>query len=867
MKIRNICILCLRSLWKKNIRSKVLLPVIMLLTAIPIVMYGAAGSLLDMVSEEKAKLYGSYQYIYWDEEKKEDAPVNLPIDEYQTIGSMYVYDRIHLNDGKTAVSGYADEAAVALGHIELKEGQFPKTSDEIALVQSLRGEIAPDAQIGDAVLFNEKKYRLTGIVEDYGRLWVRGERQVKLGMIPVSAFLAKESDSCAYQIYLVCAGLTIMIHEGAEDSFFMNINAASGNHASYYEIPDGFYLLFVICAVLILYHLMIFSREHLNRRITVYGLCGMIPGEISRLIWMETGMIGLAGMISGIVLGNLGGMAFDWMIRQRTGIAVVWRPGIESAVAGSHIFMITMCSQQLFFWFETGKKKENKKTKYRVRDAKRTTWTRLLQIDMRRTKKGIIAGSMLAACVVTVMIYTQVYERFFLKATTHIELDGKMPFDYDYEIAAEAGTFANPEVSDFSQIAFTADSYENNGLSDETLQRLRMIDGIEEIRAYREDNDIWVMMEQDQMDPYLDLSDMGGTEADGHYDTSWPVSLDEIFGYDADCIKVQAKISGYSESELRAYEPYIEEGQINYDKLYSGEEVILMAPTVQIKAAENGGIARKRVNPGTEGAIQNTAWKAGDMITFTELQTDQESDGWIMIDEAKERYRRYDKQVRIAAVIPYHVGWFENQISIGEVYTLLTVNDAFDALGLSAKYNRVRVYLSADADAKAVKAQIYEELKNYPYVILTDYQMELNGYREMNLIIRLFTRVMLFLILGAACICITGQTVSKLRMNRKTYMLLKINGMSSKWLLGQWAAENLIVGILGLIISVPITSLIIWMSFYVSFVQLVTEYQIILMRDMISSALVVICILLISLIPCVYSLRKGNMRESILNDM
>ena len=170
MKIHQIFSLCLKGIWKRNLRSRILLGIVLILTAIPIVMYSVSSSLLDFVSLEKASVYGSFQYILWDTQTKNDASVLLPIDEWDFTGTMIVTDHIRLDSGKIISLGYADQNALTLGDIQLEDGIFPKHPDEIALTRAVLNEIAPHAVCGDSVTLNQTSYQLSGIVRDYGRL-------------------------------------------------------------------------------------------------------------------------------------------------------------------------------------------------------------------------------------------------------------------------------------------------------------------------------------------------------------------------------------------------------------------------------------------------------------------------------------------------------------------------------------------------------------------------------------------------------------------------------------------------------------------------------------------------------------------------
>ena len=865
MKIHQIFSLCLKGIWKRNLRSRILLGIVLILTAIPVVMYSVSSSLLDFVSLEKASVYGSFQYILWDTQTKNDASVLLPIDEWDFTGTMIVTDHIRLDSGKIISLGYADQNALTLGDVQLEDGSFPKHPDEIALTRAVLNELAPHAVCGDSVTLNQTSYQLSGIVRDYGRLWVREEPQIKKDMNPVSAFTVSDTAVCRYRILLVHAPFGQVIHN-TSDAFLVNINAASGNE-TYYQIPVGFYILFLICSFLILYHLMIFSRNHLNKRIYVYQLCGMTHAEILGLFWTETGLISLIGVLLGMIAGNFFGFALSAILCRQTNAAPTWKICSETFVAGIHIFVLSLFSQQLFFWFEDDRKKRPS-TEKSSRPARKTTWLRLLLLDLKKSQKGILAAVILSSSLLSVLLYTCIYDRFFISASSHKELDGKMPFDYDYEIAAEAGTATTPEITDdeWANIVYTSSSYEWNGLSEDTLNQLKAIPGIESVYGYREDSRIWVLMPEDQMDTYLDLSDLSSDQADGIYQTSWPQALDSEFQYDPSLIKVQSKLYGYPEEELEKMKAYISDGTIDYDKLRTGEDVILMAPAVLISAVDNHGISRKRVSPQTEGAAVNTAWHAGDLLTFTEIQTTQPVDGWIMKEDAATLCRRIDRTVRIAAVIPYHVGWFENDISIGDVYTLVTINDAIDALALNAAYSRVRIYLAADADASAVKSEIYNCISAYPYVTLADYQSELKGYHEMNFFIRLFTSILSILVVLASLICFHGQMISRLKVNQKTYLLLKINGMNNWRLYSLWIAESLLTGISGILLTAPILSAAVQLSFANSIPELIQTYQVLTPSDVIRSIGILFSLLFLAFLSACFCFRHRSLREEILQE-
>lgn len=378
-----------------------------------------------------------------------------------------------------------------------------------------------------------------------------------------------------------------------------------------------------------------------------------------------------------------------------------------------------------------------------------------------------------------------------------------MPFDYDIEFAAAV---RNPDTAMEGGIYFD-DTYEQDGITEEIVQKLREEKGVDRVTAYKENNKIKILLKEEQMDPYLDASDF---RDDGQYrPMGGNEEIKSVFG-DEDSILAQAKIVGYQQEELESFVPYIVEGRLDMEKLNSGEEVILVAPPFTLTVQEDGGIRKDWKAYGTKDAYANAALHAGDEITVAELKSRVPYNGSVNRETLERDYVCRTQKVKIGAVLGSFTGWFENEASMGESYYLYTTSEAFAHLGMDVTYNRVRIFTENGIDYEEAAERIKGYSAEFPYIHVQDLHKELETYHKLKQMLELFCHVLTIMAGAAVLFCVSSQFLFKTKINAKKYMLLRVCGLSVGKLEEMVIFQVMLLGGLGILLSAPCTFLLVY---------------------------------------------------------
>lgn len=427
----------------------------------------------------------------------------------------------------------------------------------------------------------------------------------------------------------------------------------------------------------------------------------------------------------------------------------------------------------------------------------------------------------------------------------------KWPFDYDIEFATEL------RESDtlMDESLYLDDTYERDGATDEIVSRLRQEEGIAKVFSYKENNKVRLLLDKNQMDSYLTASDFID---DGIY-----VPLDQIdritgiFGY-GDKQLVQTKLVGYNAEEIRQFEPYVTNGKINMEKLNSGEEVILVAPPYTLEKQSDGGIRKEWCQPNVPGAYNNSLLHVGDEITLTQIESSKPYNGSVNKKVLEDSYHRKDKKVVIGAILGSFVGWFENDVTMGETYYIYTTQKAFENLGMDTTYNRLRIYTKPSADYNETAEIISSYSSELPYMHVQNLRREMETYQRLKLLIELFCVTLIILVVMVFSFCISGQMLFKTRLNLKKYMLLRVNGLSIRKLTGMLITQLILLGGSGIIISLPLMWAAIEMTFHMSFSS-VKRYLI--TSEMLGIFVILIPFFLTAALPSVVLICKARIKD------
>ena len=103
-----------------------------------------------------------------------------------------------------------------------------------------------------------------------------------------------------------------------------------------------------------------------------------------------------------------------------------------------------------------------------------------------------------------------------------------------------------------------------------------------------------------------------------------------------------------------------------------------------------------------------------------------------------------------------------------------------------------------------------------PYMKVQDLRRELETYRKLKMMIKIFCMVLTGLSILAITFCISSQMLFKTRLNLKKYMLLRINGLSIKKINYIIVIQALLLGITGIMLSILPTIILVQSVFHLN---------------------------------------------------
>ena len=865
--------LSLRSVWKHNIAGLFLMIGIASFCCIPSILYTVSQNVLDVIRESKLDIYGEFTDVYYDMSKadnkleltKEDLHGFLGEFSYTSVGCLYtVYQE--MSDQEAVNVGYADDNALRLSRLKILEGKMIPGAGELTATRTALERLGfPAARLGDRILLNNKNYVLTGVIREYGRLWPKGEKQVNAKTGTLDILLAYE-DASALALETGMRQRTILLVQNLEtgnvvvqsESFFPNTNAIRTMAGYYRYIPSEFLTITVILFALLVYNIQQLVLPRVRKRFSIYTLLGMDRRQRVLCVMLEWFSMTFLGML----LGNICFMPISRLIIKISEVKLATEiPMLINVrfILYLNLFCILLAIGLILLMVvhviteETSKRKR----RYKNREPRKTGLKRLFFWDFLSAPRMLLTVIILIAVTFAFLSYTEHYNNIVQTNAQYIEVDGKMPFNYDFELYTSMMYSDKMEEDDIGIV----DYYDTAGASKEDIEALSQFEGVADIRAYRMVNQCLIFNENG-LDVYLDHKD--GFE-DDYYEFSDKLSQEmaDLFGYDRDKL-ISTSIMGYNEDEILDYSGYVTEGEINLEKLNSGEEVILVVPAhVYYEENRPDGLFESTRTPvpyNTEGAVNDTLFQVGDEITVSELAVKNQYIGAVNAEEALANMERIDFKVRIGAIIRYKVGWFENFYERPESYYLMTTNQAFDAFGVYASYDRIRLYADPGADSARLAEAIMDYQTHLPKMVLQNMQNELLTYKAMQLVTDMFCKSTMILVFVSTILCIGVQIFGKAKLNCPQYALLRINGLSVRRL-GILAGVQMFALLwMGIIVMFPILDVLLSGG---GFTELSAVSNVITVKAMI----VLAAYSLVLLVMSIWIMVKQSMRYGMRGDL
>ncbi len=601
--MKKIIRISLKSLWcKYNI---LFLMVIVIATAMPSMLFNVSDGILNSIEYTKKINFGYFTDLLVVDNNTiiNNRPIENVFRESSSVGVIKVHYSVRKNDSDLVV-GYMDNNAYELSFIRLIKGRMPTKSDEVTVTQSIADLNC--LNVGSYITLDEKSYIVTGIISDFGRLWPRSEFDYNTPNV----FL---SESESLNIYKEQYSIFLLINEENinNDNFIKNINGSADNIT--FSVPSGFMCMIYLSAFLAALMVLNLNRKKHIKRIRQYQLLGLDFAESVKIINCELVIITLIGVLIGTVISCLFTSLVVKLLLSDIDILTVTVPNLNLTNIAV-ILILFIFSLLIHCIFVLNKRVEKTKIYSDIIPHK---------LKLGGADKRIYV--IFSVFFISLLSYGVFFGNYFSR-DVYEDVPGTMVKDYDfrYTVNIPAG---NPVQQGEKAFMFT-DSSEKLGADESILESLCNNDAISKVNAFKENNKIMIMLEKSRIDDYVDGFDF---KMDGNYNIITDMLLTDLeviydrFEYSGDDVLVASKLLGYPVDEINKLSNYIAEGEINIDKLKSGEEVILRVPSYCLLDEDNG---IRRVTKGMYGydealSHSNSALKVGDDLEITLLYSEK----------------------------------------------------------------------------------------------------------------------------------------------------------------------------------------------------------------------------------------------------
>ena len=813
-----------KSILRKNQGNISFLLCTILLMFIPTVFFNTAQSVLDQVERTHRIVFGNFTDIYYDTANSDNYSLDfsdnqlmglLPDFHFERFGLFFTVYKQELNDYKMMNVGYADDEALSLAEVIILEGNLPKYNNEIALTQGITTSFGKK-KIGEQIEIAESTYVISGIIQDFGHLWPRGELQIKNKIDPVNVFvsyqeanriLQKTGEPPTRQI-LIQRQLGIS-NSFENNSFFLrNVNNSLENKKKF-NVPYEFCVLLYVTSIIIIFIVLSLNRRCLAERIKNYNLLGLIKSEIVFLIRFEFIFLSILGLFIGSAFGYGAAFCALKLLSMHIGEGFPIVKDISPFILLFIVMFIGICILVLFFSCHivngalTDKKPQYKK------NYQKTKKINLFTFELWQKGRVLIFLFLLVVFAYSIISYGIFYGNYFTKDIFEAP-EGTIPRDYDFQFIAHPQS--SPPLSKGERAFYFTDMFEKIGASNEFVADILSEHVVKSVKAYKEVNKMNILLNENQVDDYIDAYDF---YLDGNCNLMRNTGIIDFdflclsFDYKKDDILVGCEILTYPIEVLKALENSVVEGKINIDKIKSGEEVVLRVPAYTIKKMENEAIARVPVPYTRKDAYNSTTFKVGDEIHLSGILTDELINGPVT-EKQVNSYYRHDINVKVGAIIRDTSGiYLSHGTVIGKPFSILGVDQTLKSMNIPATYSIVSIYTKDGYDTSELNKIIANYSYKVPCMKLQDWQADVKTYKVFNLMVQIFVITLLSVISFTTLVILMSQLYIKTQLSMKNYALLRINGLSYRQLVCLWILQVFMVFKAGCLIGIPVSFLII----------------------------------------------------------
>lgn len=833
---------------------------IILVIIIPIVLYFTSSSFIDTANKEANKMYGYFDNILYDTNDSDEKKYSDFID---SAGKIEVLQNVNSNnsDNIDFVIGYFDDTARELASIKLIEGEYPKNQNEIALCNSVIYKNNLSKNIGSIIKIQEKEYKLVGIINDYYALWnkptdnndillpnalISYDSKSKYINILQTHFLLKNSNPFTAEIY------------SENEMLVSNVNRSEKNEGKKYNIPIFVIVLTTICSVLLTVYIFFYYFEKEKKKLSILRCLSLTKAETILYSFVKVIVMLFISLPFGILLGySISAIIikiFNKVLLLDNEVIFVPAYAIFSVI----ICLITLLVSFIIISIKIVKltplgiiKKDiNGKNRLFLKEQNQTRRINLFKLAFLELKlhfKNSIIIILLLSFSLSLFVSLSVYMKSY--ASQKSDVQGRMSLNFDYEFLTDqyisdiSYVNENGKVTNLNSIPNEDSVYyvmdHTKIISDEIVNEMKHESDIKTVNNYLEINDLYLLNSPSENDtPYLE----------GYFNDD--ILNDEM----KNCFSINGNVRGiqyfgYSEDELLKMNSKVVEGEINIDKIRSGEEIVLMAPMYELKNLNGYTVQSFITSDEYNGKNQyiDTNYSVNDEIEIIQfLPKNNNLKGYINEEQAENELNCVRRKVKIGAIIYERIAWFDSLSQPPTAYTLIGLNDTIKHLALSPTVSRTQVFLkdtSSYEDFDSIIQYYKNELNGFSF---RNNAAELQEFKEFKVIINILCYSLIGIISLIVISIILIEDKITIYRNKKFYALLHLNGLDDFSIEKILVIRSIYIGIISIICSILISLLVITIFFgglfdtinYVNMAQLslsiVFEFAVLIFSALIS---------------------------------
>lgn len=701
------------------------------------------------LDEIKKNSVGAHKLFYVDASDElmqaaADKGVDFDYCYAHVVGSVYSE-----TDGKSNLVSVArlDEKTKEVSYISFIEGRYPQNENEIALEKTSYLMLCPDAKTGDTIKLKmlvqngkdfleepvEKSYKLVGIARNKKSNLDDASRA--MDFIP-SAFVSDSSvidaggremlvayitenrnkrDLSAETFYGVTYNNTTGLEN--ENLIFASFYSQSGDEAD--DLKSTVAFVVILAVVLLIASCMgIINAFNSNlkdrkRQIGMLRTVGATRRQIINIFGREAFIISLIAAPISIVLSYF--IVFG--ISKLLGDSFIFVPDWRVLIACGAFGIVCVMAAAMTPLISASRISP-------IQSIRNIEYTRKMKKSKISSKKDFVPSALIAEremifnkkfqILISFILVFTIFFSCYAFSTYHTEKGYSSRYTpYDYTLSAQSG----------SSNSYREDNYTGyeQGFSDNDIQKILSSPYVKNVYGAKNCNAYLLI---DEFDEYFQTAYAGNVDYFKYQDGTPNFELPEgdavseflIKDYENRCIPIKEKF-GYSKNimptEIEALYPemieslkdYVADGRIDINKLNSGEEIILIAPTeyaVGIELKSNGSMyyyhVDDKINPREDYFIQSTRnIKAGDKITLSVLWSDNLDEEW----ELTGNITKTDREVTIGAIISQYPDGFFRELSKGfsddEIQALTTLS-GLKCFSSNDKYDKINISLKTDCD-------------------------------------------------------------------------------------------------------------------------------------------------------------------------